>query len=98
MRLACGLSDGRTGAGTLTGCARHYSPDAVDDPYGFLSGVWHGLILAISVGVNVLSCLLGLVGISFLDSVQIVGQPNTGFGYWAGFVLAVVGVGGGGSR
>jgi len=85
-------------ATALTGCARHYSPEAVDDPYGFFSGVWHGLILAISVAVNVLSWLLGLVGISFLDSVQIIGRPNTGFGYWAGFVLALCSVGGGSSR
>jgi hypothetical protein len=78
----------------LTGCARHYSPDAVSDPYGFFSGIWHGLILTITVAVNLLSWLLGLVGISFLDSVQIIGRPNTGFGYWAGFVFGVCAVGG----
>ena len=77
----------------LAGCARHYSSDAVSDPYGFFSGVWHGLILTISVVVNVISWLLNQVGISFLESIEIVGRPNTGFGYWAGFVLGICAVG-----
>lgn len=78
----------------LTGCARHYTPEAVSDPYGFFSGAWHGLILAISVMVNMLSWLLGLVGISLFESVQIIGRPNTGFGYWAGFAIGVMAAGG----
>ena len=82
----------------LTGCAKHYSPDAVSDPYGFFSGVWHGLIVVISIGINVISWLMSLLGISFMESVQIVGQPNTGFGYWAGFVIGVLAAGGGSSR
>jgi hypothetical protein len=56
------------------------------------------MMIPISVAANVLSWLLGLVGISFLDSVQIVGRQNMGFGYWAGFVLGVCAVGVGSSR
>ena len=82
----------------LSGCARHYSADAVNDPYGFFSGLWHGLILIFSVLINVFSWLLGLVGIPFMESVQIVGQPNSGFGYWAGFVFGVLVAGGSTSR
>lgn len=82
----------------LAGCARHYSADAVSDPYGFFSGLWHGLILLFSVGINLFSWLLSLVGVSFMESVQIVGQPNTGFGYWAGFVFGVLAAGGSTSR
>lgn len=71
----------------LSGCAAHYETQT--DPYGFFSGVWHGLIILFSLLANLASWLLGLVGISFLESVQIVGRPNTGFGYYAGFVLGL---------
>lgn len=81
----------------LSGCARHYSADTVNEPYGFFSGIWHGLILTFSIGINVISWLLSLAGISFMESVQIIGRPNTGFGYWAGFVIGVLAVGGGSS-
>ena len=65
----------------LTGCAAHYSQDAVHDPYGFFSGLWHGLIIVVSIFVNLISWLLSLFGVSFLSDIQIIGRPNTGFGY-----------------
>ena len=82
----------------LSSCAAHYSGDSVLDPYGFFSGLWHGFVFLFAVVANILSWLLGLVGISFLDSVQIVGRPNTGFFYYVGFFLGLCSAGGGASR
>jgi hypothetical protein len=69
----------------LSGCAAHYTPEAIEDPYGLFSGIWHGAIAGITITVNILSWLLSLVGISFLNDIQIIGRPNTGFFYYAGF-------------
>jgi len=80
---------------SLAGCASHHAPQA--DPYGFFSGFWHGLIIFFSLMANLVSWLLGLLGISVLESVQIVGRPNTGFGYYAGFVLGIAAASGGSS-
>jgi hypothetical protein len=74
----------------LTGCAAHYSAEAIDDPYGFFSGVWHGAIAALTITVNIISWLLALVGIDFLRDIQIIGRPNTGFFYYFGFVIGIV--------
>ncbi len=74
----------------LTGCATHFSPDAVGDLFGFFSGLWHGLIFILSVSVNLLSWFLSLFGISFLSDIQIIGRPNTGFGYYCGFILGLL--------
>lgn len=82
----------------VSGCATHYTGDAVQDPYGFLSGVWHGLIFPFALITNLVSWLLGLVGISFFESIQIIGRPNTGFWYYVGFALGLSGSGGGAAR
>lgn len=60
----------------LSGCAHHYA--GVPEPYGFFSGLWHGLIFVFS-----------LIGYLFLDGVYIIGEPNTGFFYYVGFVLGL---------
>jgi len=73
----------------VSGCAQHFTSEAVADPYGFLWGIWHGLVFPLAVFVNVLSWLLSLIGISFLDSIQIIGRPNTGFWYYAGFAIGL---------
>ena len=71
----------------LTSCASHYAPETINDPFGFFSGLWHGAIAGLTITVNVISWLLSQVGISFLQDVQIIGRPNTGFFYYTGFVL-----------
>jgi len=81
----------------LSGCATHYSADPGSDPYGFFAGLWHGVIFPFSLLTNIVSWLLSLVGISLLESIQIVGRPNTGFWYYAGFFFGVAGIGGGSS-
>ena len=78
----------------LAGCARHYTPEAVADPYGFFAGLWHGFVSPYAIMTNVLSWLLSLLGLDVLSSIQIVGRPNTGFGYWTGFVMGIMSYGG----
>ena len=74
----------------LTSCASHYAPETINDPFGFFSGLWHGAIAILTIAVNILSWLLSLVGISFLQDIQIIGRPNTGFGYYCGFVIGFI--------
>ena len=95
---------GRTGFGVLlclillTGCASHYEVATLIDPYGFFSGIWHGLILGFAILGVITSFLLGLVGIGFLEDVTLWGKPNTGLGYWTGYILGVFVFGGSGAR
>lgn len=81
----------------LAGCASHYG-SAAADPYGFFFGIWHGLISPYAVIANLLSWALGLAGISFPDSVQIIGRPNTGFFYYLGFFFGLVPYSGGAAQ
>ena len=78
----------------VTGCAAHYTNDTVQDPYGFFSGVWHGLIFIFSLMANVISWICSLVEISLFDSIEIVGRPNTGLWYYVGFAIGLISVGG----
>lgn len=71
----------------LAGCAHQYGTVSFDDPYGFFSGIWHGLIFPFS-----------LIGCMFMDSVFIIGQPNTGWPYYLGFVLGLFSYGSGANR
>jgi hypothetical protein len=83
---------------TLAGCASQYAPDRVSNPYGFFFGIWHGMIFPLALMAKLLSWIVSLFGISFLDSVTIFGRPNTGFFYYFGFVLGLGALGGGGSQ
>jgi len=74
----------------LASCASHYNPEVITDPYGFFSGIWHGMIAPITISVNLLSWFLSLFDISFLRDIQIIGRPNTGFFYHFGFVIGFV--------
>ena len=82
----------------LTGCARHYTDDAVSDPYGFFYGIWHGAIFFFALIASIISWILDIFGFSFLDSIAIIGRPNTGFWYYFGFVLGLSASAGGSSR
>lgn len=74
----------------LVGCAAHYTPAAIQDPYGFWSGIWHGILCPWAILANLASWTLDLVEIHILDSIQIVGRPNTGvFWYYVGFALGL---------
>lgn len=70
----------------LSGCATPYTAESAADPYGFISGVWHGIVFPLALLANLVSWVCGILGISFLHSIEIIGRPNTGFWYYAGFV------------
>ena len=84
-------------AAALTGCAAHYTAESVADPYGFFSGLWHGIVFPFALVTNLISWLLSLVGFSFFESIEIIGRPNTGFWYYAGFLMGLCAWGGGGA-
>ena len=63
----------------LAACASHYQDATHEDPYGFFSGIWHGLILPFS-----------FVGYLFVDGVYVIGEPNTGGTYIFGFILGLI--------
>jgi len=69
------------------GCAHQYTPETFSDPYGFFSGIWHGICFPFS-----------LIGCMIFDSVWIVGRPNTGWPYYLGFFIGLCSLGGGGAR
>ena len=80
----------------LSSCAKHYTFEAYSDPYGFVSGIWHGLIFPYALVINMVSWALSLFSIGFLTDVQIIGRPNTGlFFYYIGFFLGLSGYGAG---
>lgn len=83
---------------SLAGCATHYSADTINEPYGFFSGIWHGFLFPYALMANVVSWLASIVGMSILDSVQIIGRPNTGLWYYAGFALGLCSYSGGAAR
>jgi hypothetical protein len=60
------------GVCALSGCAHHYVPSAIGDPYGFFSGVWHGFVFPYALVGSVISWSLALVDINFLSSVELV--------------------------
>lgn len=53
---------------------------------GFLSGIWHGLIIVFSLIGKLLGADIGIYA-----------EHNTGFTYWLGFILGLGGLGGGSS-
>lgn len=66
----------------VTSCADVTSIEEcrVPEPYGFLGGLWHGLILPVSFWGSILS-----------DDIAIYGVNNTGGWYDFGFCLGAIG-------
>ncbi len=62
----------------FTGCAdvTPIEPCAIDEPYGFWSGLWHGIIAPFA-----------FIGSLFSDSIALYAVNNTGGWYDFGFVL-----------
>jgi hypothetical protein len=79
----------------VAGCAHHYTSESVAEPYGFLSGIWHGIVFTYALLTNVVSWLCSLAGFDLLSSIEIIGRPNTGvLFYYVGFVLGLCAYGG----
>jgi hypothetical protein len=73
----------------LTSCAdvENIKPCITDSPYGFWSGLWHGIIAPIS-----------FIGSLFFDSISMYAINNSGGWYDFGFVLGAGILFGGSSR
>jgi hypothetical protein len=82
----------------MTGCARHYALEYGEEPYGFFSGIWHGFVMPYALVTNLVSWLAGIVGFDIFQSIEIIGQPNTGLWYYVGFIAGLVPYGGASSR
>jgi hypothetical protein len=82
---------------SLAGCAHHYIDVADDDPYGFFSGIWHGIVFPFSLVANVISWLVSLFGFQLWQSIEIIGRPNTGFFYYVGFFFGLSAAAGSGN-
>jgi len=82
----------------VAGCATQYAPDRMVNPYGFFSGILHGALFPFALTAKLISWAVSLFGISFLDSVTIIGRPNTGFLYYFGFFLGLGTFSGGSSQ
>jgi hypothetical protein len=39
----------------FTGCAAHYTADAVQNPYGFWFGIWHGMVFPFALLTIIIS-------------------------------------------
>ncbi len=77
----------------LSGCAEHYTSATYSEPYGFFSGIWHGIIFPLSLIANLISWVMSLIGISIFTDIQIIGRPNTGFFYYIGFFFGLIALG-----
>jgi len=55
--------------------------------YGFFGGIWHGIILLLSIIGKILGFDIGIYA-----------EDNTGFTYWLGFIIGLGGLGGGAAR
>jgi hypothetical protein len=82
---------------SIAGCAHHYTGATFADPYGFFSGIWHGIVWPLALLANIVSWVLSLVGISFLSDIQLIGRPNSGLFYYIGFAIGLSAAAGGGS-
>jgi len=64
---------------SMTGCFAGERVYGYDDPAGFFWGIWHGWIAPVS-----------LIAMLFSDTIIMFEIHNTGFGYNAGFYMAVI--------
>lgn len=66
----------------LTGCAdvAQIQITTTSEPYGFFSGLWHGMVLPLSIWGSLLS-----------DNIAIYGINNTGWWYDFGFIIGCFG-------
>ena len=74
----------------LSSCATHYADATVNEPYGFLYGIWHGICAPFAFIGFVLSWFLNFFDIIIFENIKFVGKPNTGTSYFAGYAIALL--------
>ena len=80
----------------ITGCAAQYEGVSYYDPYGFFSGLLHGLVAPIALLLKLLDWVTNIIGVDVLGEIYAIGKPNTGLTYWLGFILGLCFWSGGG--
>ena len=74
----------------LAGCASHYSAQHYD-PYGFWSGIWHGIVAPFALIAMLVSWFASVLGFAMWTDVRVIGLPNTGWTfYYIGFVIGLL--------
>ncbi len=66
----------------FTGCAKHYVGLSYSEPYGFFSGILHGIIFPFALIGKAISWILSIFDIHIFTNIQFVGQPNTGLWFY----------------
>ena len=74
----------------ISGCAQHYTGATYSVPYGFFSGLLHGLVFPFALFANIISWVLSIFGIDIFTDIKLVGRPNTGFlFYYVGYAFGL---------
>lgn len=83
--VQAGLGALIVGSAALIAAEPAYAQEAVSaaKEYGFFSGMWDGFV----VGPNIIMDLLGAESTWACDGAGIRSEPNTGLGYWLGFLM-----------
>lgn len=63
----------------MTGCMPSNGSATIDDPAGFLAGIWHGWIAPFSLVFGI-----------FNKNIRLYETINTGWGYDFGFYIAII--------
>lgn len=71
---------------TVISCA----PSQGGGEYGFLGGLWHGIIFPISLSVKILSIILHIINHSWGNWNIGLYADNTTFNYWVGYIIGLV--------
>ena len=73
----------------VTGCAAQYHGVSYNNPYGFFSGLLHGLVAPIALLLKLFDWVTNIIGVDLLGEIYATGKPNTGLTYWLGFILGL---------
>jgi len=72
----------------LSGCATHYH----DSTYGFISGIFHGLVFIPVCFIKAWGFLISIFGMEhyWFDVLKFIGKPNTGETYFLGYIIGLL--------
>jgi hypothetical protein len=70
----------------LGGCAEHGNQA---NPYGFFSGIWHGLVFPYALAANLVSLVAAQFHYDIFSSITLLGRPNEGLMYYLGFGIGI---------
>ena len=71
----------------LAGCAKYSSIASGVEPYGFFSGLLHGILFPIEIAALIISFVSFAFNIPVLTDASLIGYPNTGVSYYIGYFI-----------